>query len=133
MCSYNSVNGVPSCANKDILTTKARLEWGFDGYITSDWYMTFTFPLTITHISLFVRPDVLLPPWQIPRPRFSRFASLRVLEMVVFVWLCALCSLAVYDVLHSHHYTNTTDATILAVLQAGMVRVYGQSALSYRV
>jgi hypothetical protein len=36
-CRYNSVNGIPSCANGDILTTKARLEWGFEGYITSDW------------------------------------------------------------------------------------------------
>eukprot|EP00049_Salpingoeca_infusionum_P006942 m.113052 g.113052 ORF g.113052 m.113052 type:complete len:901 (+) comp13502_c0_seq1:214-2916(+) len=36
MCSYNSVNGIPSCANKDLLTTIARESWGFEGYITSD-------------------------------------------------------------------------------------------------
>merc|ERR1712137_1064968 len=36
MCSYNSVNGVPSCANKPMLNGVARGEWGFDGYITSD-------------------------------------------------------------------------------------------------
>merc|ERR550532_730878 len=36
MCSYNSVNGVPSCANKGLLTDLARKDWGFDGYITSD-------------------------------------------------------------------------------------------------
>ena len=36
MCSYNSVNGVPSCANDWLLTTVARENWGFDGYITSD-------------------------------------------------------------------------------------------------
>ena len=36
MCSYNSVNGVPSCANKWLLQTIARDSWGFDGYITSD-------------------------------------------------------------------------------------------------
>lgn len=36
MCSYNSVNGVPSCANDWLLDTIARKEWGFDGYITSD-------------------------------------------------------------------------------------------------
>jgi len=36
MCSYNAVNGVPSCANDWLLTTVAREEWGFDGYITSD-------------------------------------------------------------------------------------------------
>ena len=59
MCSYNSgqcgcvtrafavsltrcllllgaVNGVPACAHKDMLTTKLRDEWGFQGYVTSD-------------------------------------------------------------------------------------------------
>ena len=32
----NSVNGVPSCANRWLLDTLARKEWRFDGYITSD-------------------------------------------------------------------------------------------------
>jgi beta-glucosidase-like glycosyl hydrolase len=36
MCSYNAVNGVPSCASKMLLTEKLRDKWGFDGYITSD-------------------------------------------------------------------------------------------------
>eukprot|EP00931_Biecheleriopsis_adriatica_P051458 TRINITY_DN29844_c0_g1_i2.p1 TRINITY_DN29844_c0_g1~~TRINITY_DN29844_c0_g1_i2.p1 ORF type:complete len:805 (+),score=148.68 TRINITY_DN29844_c0_g1_i2:44-2416(+) len=36
MCSYNAVNGVPSCANNWLLQTVARENWGFDGYITSD-------------------------------------------------------------------------------------------------
>ncbi|KAB2004839.1 hypothetical protein ES319_D11G227800v1 [Gossypium barbadense] len=35
MCSYNAVNGVPACAQGDLLQ-KARNEWGFKGYITSD-------------------------------------------------------------------------------------------------
>ncbi|XWS41692.1 hypothetical protein CRYUN_Cryun17cG0104500 [Craigia yunnanensis] len=35
MCSYNAVNGVPACARGDLLE-KARNEWGFKGYITSD-------------------------------------------------------------------------------------------------
>eukprot|EP00760_Papus_ankaliazontas_P031033 PhM_4_TR5169/c2_g1_i1/m.79931 len=36
MCSYNAVNGVPSCANEYILTDVLRSTWGFDGYVTSD-------------------------------------------------------------------------------------------------
>ena len=35
MCSYNAVNGVPSCANRELLTTKLN-EWEFDGYVVSD-------------------------------------------------------------------------------------------------
>ncbi|KAI3930665.1 hypothetical protein MKX01_037111 [Papaver californicum] len=36
MCSYNRVNGVPSCADYDLLSTTARAKWSFKGYITSD-------------------------------------------------------------------------------------------------
>jgi beta-glucosidase-like glycosyl hydrolase len=36
MCSYNAVNGVPSCANKPYLNGVLREKWGFDGYVTSD-------------------------------------------------------------------------------------------------
>ena len=36
MCSFNEVNGVPSCANKYLLTDLARNKWLFNGYITSD-------------------------------------------------------------------------------------------------
>lgn len=36
MCSYNAVNGVPSCADPVLLQGQVRGQWGFDGYITSD-------------------------------------------------------------------------------------------------
>ena len=36
MCSYNAVNGVPSCANNWLLGTLLRDSWAFDGYVTSD-------------------------------------------------------------------------------------------------
>lgn len=35
MCSYNAVNGKPTCANPELLQT-LRGDWGFEGYITSD-------------------------------------------------------------------------------------------------
>jgi beta-glucosidase-like glycosyl hydrolase len=35
MCSYNAVNGVPTCANA-FLSSVLRGQWGFAGYITSD-------------------------------------------------------------------------------------------------
>jgi len=38
MCSYNIVNGVGMCANKHILTDVLRSQWGFKGYIQSDFY-----------------------------------------------------------------------------------------------
>jgi pre-mRNA-splicing factor SYF2/beta-D-xylosidase 4 len=36
MCSYNAVNGVPSCASDWLLKTLLRGAWEFDGYVTSD-------------------------------------------------------------------------------------------------
>ncbi|KAK7301244.1 hypothetical protein RJT34_12105 [Clitoria ternatea] len=36
MCAYNRVNGVPNCADFNLLTKTARKQWNFDGYITSD-------------------------------------------------------------------------------------------------
>ena len=37
MCSFNSLNGVPGCANKDTETGILKKEWGFDGFIESDY------------------------------------------------------------------------------------------------
>jgi beta-glucosidase-like glycosyl hydrolase len=36
MCSYNSVNGIPACANSYLLQQKLRDEWGFTGFVVSD-------------------------------------------------------------------------------------------------
>ncbi|GAA0149567.1 glucosidase [Lithospermum erythrorhizon] len=36
MCAYNRVNGVPSCADYNLLTGTARSQWNFKGYIVSD-------------------------------------------------------------------------------------------------
>lgn len=37
MCSYNKINGVYAAQNKEYLTKVLREEWGFDGYVVSDW------------------------------------------------------------------------------------------------
>uniref|UniRef100_A0A0D9XV91 Fibronectin type III-like domain-containing protein n=1 Tax=Leersia perrieri TaxID=77586 RepID=A0A0D9XV91_9ORYZ len=36
MCSYNQVNGVPTCADKEFLRGTIRRRWGLTGYIVSD-------------------------------------------------------------------------------------------------
>ncbi len=37
MCSYNRINGVYASENHWLLTEVLRDEWGFDGYVMSDW------------------------------------------------------------------------------------------------
>ncbi len=36
MCSYNSVDGKPACANPRLLEDILRKQWGFQGYVVSD-------------------------------------------------------------------------------------------------
>lgn len=37
MCAYPSVNGTFNCENKHLLTDVLRTQWGFTGYVQSDW------------------------------------------------------------------------------------------------
>jgi len=52
MCSYNAVNGVPSCANDWLLDDVARRQWGFDGCVLAPP------PLSSKHVPLLL-PAVL--------------------------------------------------------------------------
>ncbi len=40
MCSYNRINGVYASENRWLLTDVLRGEWGFEGYVMSDWGAT---------------------------------------------------------------------------------------------
>lgn len=37
MCSYNKINGTYAAQNHQYLTETLRDQWGFDGYVVSDW------------------------------------------------------------------------------------------------
>ncbi len=42
MTSYNLVNGEHACNSKDLLTHVLRDEWGYEGIVMTDWYVTVT-------------------------------------------------------------------------------------------
>jgi beta-glucosidase len=37
MCSYNRINGTYACENRDTLTTILKRQFGFNGFVVSDW------------------------------------------------------------------------------------------------
>jgi len=37
MCSFNAINGVPGCGDRETLTDILKGEWGFDGFVEADW------------------------------------------------------------------------------------------------
>ena len=37
MCSYNQLNGVPTCATPGLLTEILRMQWKWDGFVVSDY------------------------------------------------------------------------------------------------
>src|SRR4051794_18931270 len=40
MCSYNKLNGPYACENPELLDGYLRRDWGFTGFVTSDWGAT---------------------------------------------------------------------------------------------
>ncbi len=40
MSSYNFINGEHACNSKDLLTYVLRDEWGYEGVVMTDWYVT---------------------------------------------------------------------------------------------
>ena len=42
MCAYNRVNGEYACENPSLLTEILKDDWGFDGWVMSDWGATHT-------------------------------------------------------------------------------------------
>lgn len=54
MCSYNRVNGIPTCANPDLLQGIIRGQWGLDGFvffIPKSFLLIQNFHLTFSLIS----------------------------------------------------------------------------------
>jgi beta-glucosidase len=56
MCSYNSVNGFQACEQKHLLTDVLRNQWGFKGYVQSDF-----FAATSTVATMLAGLDHLMP------------------------------------------------------------------------
>ena len=48
MCSYNQLNGVPTCATPGLLTEILRTQWKWDGFVVSDYDGTISVTLCVS-------------------------------------------------------------------------------------
>lgn len=96
MCAYNSVNGIPSCANHNLLTNIARRQWGFHGYYI------YIYTNEMSFFFCFIN---------------AVFVTLNIL--IIFRYITSDCD-AVSNVFHDHKYTRTPEDTVAAVLNAGI-------------
>ena len=49
MTSYNRINGVSAAGNYDLTTTILRGEWGYTGFVMTDWWTRIDDPVSNTH------------------------------------------------------------------------------------
>ena len=64
MCAYNRINGVYASEHRQLLTDVLRSEWGFDGFVVSDWAAVHDRPSAVA-----AGTDLEMPG---PRPRRVR-------------------------------------------------------------
>ena len=90
MCSYNKVNGTHSCQNPAILTDILRKDWGFTGFVQSDFVATHsTVPSVKAGLDLEMPTGEYLGAplraavrrGQVPMSALNRMVSLRFTEM----------------------------------------------------
>lgn len=61
MSSYNRINGIHAANSRDICTTVAREEWGFEGVIMSDWNTTVPEDGSIPWQCIDAGNDIIMP------------------------------------------------------------------------
>ncbi len=61
MSAYNLINGVHAANSRDICTTVAREEWGFEGVIMSDWNTTVPEDGSIPWQCIAAGNDIIMP------------------------------------------------------------------------
>lgn len=61
MTSYNLINGVHAANSRDLCTTVAREEWGFEGAVMSDWNTTVPEDGSIPWKCVTAGNDIIMP------------------------------------------------------------------------
>lgn len=61
MSSYNLINGVHAANSRDLCTTVAREEWGFEGVIMSDWNTTVPEDGSVPWQCIVAGNDIIMP------------------------------------------------------------------------
>ncbi|NHK32330.1 MAG: glycosyl hydrolase, partial [Asgard group archaeon] len=70
MGSYNKINGIYACENKELLCDLLMKQWGFNGFVVSDWHATKPF----TQPELSIKAGLSL---EMPKPHVYKMRKLR--------------------------------------------------------
>ena len=62
MASYNEIDGVPSHASEWLLRDVLRKEWGFKGFVVSDYYAIWELGFVPTRTAIVWPPTRRRPP-----------------------------------------------------------------------
>jgi beta-D-xylosidase 4 len=99
MCSYNAINGVPSCANDWLLNDTLRTAWGFEGVLL----LLHPVSLNLVFLVLLLRPLLC---WSFP-------------VLALMAGYVTSDSGAVEDILINHHYVSNQSLAVADALRAG--------------
>ncbi|MBV9268906.1 MAG: glycoside hydrolase family 3 C-terminal domain-containing protein [Acidobacteriaceae bacterium] len=115
MCAYNLVNSAYSCANDYLLNTVLKGDWGFQGFVMSDWFATIPILPAITTVvspalhgldqeqplEIFFNATVLKPQIQFGLVPMSR------VDNMVHRILRAMFAVGIFDIPENLHLLNT--------------------------
>jgi beta-glucosidase len=123
MCSYNEVNGHPACAQPHLLTQVLKGEFGFTGFVTSDWFaLTSSAPSVLAGLDLEM-PDACFLGTQLqPAIRAGAVPTARLDDMVRRI-LGEMFRFGLFD----RRPTGSPKATVTGPAHAGFARTAAEA------
>jgi beta-glucosidase-like glycosyl hydrolase len=118
MCSYNYLNGAQACNNPFLLNQVLKGQWGFTGFVTTDWYAAFGGPgAANAGLDLQMPDDCFFGPALEKAIGAGRVPQARLDDMVGRI-LRSMFTAGLFD----HPATGSPDATVTTPEHAAVAR-----------
>ncbi|MHA1221129.1 MAG: glycoside hydrolase family 3 C-terminal domain-containing protein, partial [Candidatus Heimdallarchaeota archaeon] len=137
MCSYNKINGVYGCEHMELLHDTLIDQWGFSGYIVTDWFATRSF----VHPENPIKAGLSL---EMPKPFAYKMKRMKKafeegkftkeeLDFVVRRLLLAMFRVGLFDSEHTYprgeRNTKNNQSVALKIAEEGMVLLKNEKNL----